>query len=95
MGAKKQWAGKETPAIVLQGLKGDCRVSAWCSDHGITQGMYCKWRDQPLSNGAKLFDRGGGDHARERLGHENRKLKETVGELTIELKKRFFFLVSS
>lgn len=28
------------------------------------------------------------DHARERLERENRKLKETIGELTIELKKR-------
>ena len=49
--------------------------------------MYYKWRDQLLSDGAKLFERGGVDHARERLDHENRKLKETIGELTIELKK--------
>ncbi len=58
MGTKKQWTGKETPAIVLQGLKGDYSVSALCNDHGITQGMYCKWRDQLLNDGAKLFDRG-------------------------------------
>ena len=88
MGAKKQWTGKEKLAIVLQGLKGDCSISTLCNDHGITQGMYYnKWRDQLLSDGAKLFERGGVDHARERLEHENRKLKETIGELTVELKK--------
>ena len=87
MGAKKQWTGKEKLAIVLQGLKGDCSISALCNDNGITQGMYYKWRDQLLSDGAKLFERGGVDRARERLEQENRKLKETIGELTIELKK--------
>ena len=46
--------------------------------------MYYKWRDQLLTDGAKLFERGGVDHARERLERENRKLKEMIGELTIE-----------
>ena len=87
MGAKKQWTGKEKLAIVSQGLKGDCCVSELCNEHGITQGMYYKWRDQLLTDGAKLFERGGVDRARERLEHEDHKLKETIGELTIELKK--------
>lgn len=87
MSTKKQWTGKEKLAIVLQGLKGDRSVSELCNDHGITQGMYYKWRDQLLSDGARLFERGGVDHARERLERENRKLKEAIGELTIELKK--------
>ncbi|NCB27805.1 MAG: transposase [Bacteroidia bacterium] len=87
MGAKKQWNGKEKLAIVLQGLKCDRSISELCNEHGITQGMYYKWRDQLLTDGAKLFDRGGVDHARERLEIENRRLKETIGELTVELKK--------
>ena len=85
---KKQWTGQEKLAIVLQGLKGECSISELCNEHGITQGMYYKWRDQLLTDGAKLFDRGGVDHIQERLERENRKLKETIGELTIELKKR-------
>ena len=87
MSTKKKWTGKEKLAIVLRWLKGECSVSELCNVHGITQGMYYKWRDQLLSDGAKLFERGGIDHVRERLEHENRKLKETIGELTIELKK--------
>ena len=85
--AKKQWNGKEKLAIVLQGLKCDRSISELCNEHGITQGMYYKWRDQLLTDGAKLFDRGGVDHARERLEIENRRLKETIGELTVELKR--------
>ena len=67
-------------------MKGECRISELCNAHGISQGMYCKWRDQLLTDGAKLFELGGVDHARERLERENRKLKETIDELTIELK---------
>lgn len=67
--------GQKKLAIVLQGLKGGCCVRELCNDHGITQGIYCKWRNQLLTDGAKLFERGGVDRARERLEHENRKLK--------------------
>lgn len=49
--------------------------------------MYYKWRDQLLTDGAKLFEQGGMDHVRERLERENRQLKETIGKLTIDLKK--------
>ena len=79
MGTKKQWTGREKLALVLEGLKGECRISELCNEHGVSQGMYYKWRDQLLTDGA--------DHARERLERENRKLKETIGELTIDLKK--------
>ena len=58
------------------------------NEHGISQGMYCKRRDQLLTDGAELFERSGVDHARKRLERENRKLKETIGELTMEFKKR-------
>ena len=54
MGTKKQWTGREKLAIVLEGLKGECRISELCNEHG---------------------------------SRENRKLKETIGELTIELKR--------
>ena len=80
---KKQWTGRKKLAIV----EGRVPDSELCNEHGISQGMYYKWRDQLLTDGAKLFERGGVDHARERLERENRKLKETIGELTIELKK--------
>ena len=87
MGIKKQWIDKEKLAIVLEGLQWACCVSELCSEYGIAQDMYYKWRDQLLTDGAKLFERGGVNYARKRLEQENHKLKETIGELTVELKK--------
>ena len=37
---KKTWTGQEKLAIVLQGLRGNCRISELCNEHGITQGMF-------------------------------------------------------
>ena len=62
---------------VLEGLKGNCGVSELYNTHGITQGMYYKWRDRLLTDGAELFECGGVDHARERLKQENRKLRKS------------------
>ena len=86
MSTKKQWTGREKLALVLEGLKGECRISELCNEHGISQGMYYKWRDQLLTDGAKLFERDGVDHARnawnaktgdskKRLGNDHRTKK--------------------
>lgn len=87
MSKSKVWSGKEKLAIVLEGLSGTCSVGELCNRHGVAQSMYYRWRDQLLADGAKLFERGGVDHVRDRLERENRKLKETIGDLTLELKK--------
>ncbi len=49
--------------------------------------MYYKWQDQLLADGAQYLSRAKFDHARERLELKKRRLKETFGKLTIELKK--------
>ena len=46
-----------------------------------------KWKNLLLTQGTRIYERGGVDHERERLEKENRKLKETIGELHVELKK--------
>ena len=86
-GHEKQWTGGEKLAIVLEGLKGECLISELCNEHGISQGMYYKWRDQLLTDGAKLFEHGGVDNVLERLERETRKLKDTIVLLTVVLKK--------
>lgn len=59
--------GWETLAIVLVVQKDECRISEPGNEHGISQGIYCKWRDQLLQDGVKLSERDGVDHTRERL----------------------------
>ncbi len=82
----RKWTSKEKFQVVMAGLKGRA-VSDICNDYGITQSQYYSWRDVLLNDGEKLFERGGVDKEKERLDHQVRKLKETIGELTMELKK--------
>jgi transposase-like protein len=84
--SRKKWTAQEKFQIVMSGLKGR-RIAELCNEYGISQGQYYKWRDVLLNDGTKLFERGGVDKEKERLARQNRKLKETIGDLTIELKK--------
>jgi hypothetical protein len=49
--------------------------------------MYYRWRDTFLANAAQAFEAGTTNRREERLSAENQKLKQAVGELTLELKK--------
>ena len=83
---KKQWTAQEKFQIVMMGMKGR-NIVELCNEYGITHSVYYDWRDVFLRDGVKLFERGGVNSDKERLENENRRLKEMVGELTIELKK--------
>ncbi len=63
------------------------KISELCNDHGITQAMYYEWKNLLLPQRTRIFECGGIDHERERLEKENSRLKETIGELHVELKK--------
>ena len=69
-------------------MSGNVKNSELCNDHGITQAMFYSWKNLLLSQGSKVFERGGIEHEQQRLERENKKLKETIGELHMELKKR-------
>jgi transposase-like protein len=70
--------------IVLQGLKGK-PISEICSEHQITQSQYYLWRDQFLEKMHLAFIE---DDGKEKaLSRENVRLKQIIGDLTVELKK--------
>ena len=83
---RRKWTAGEKFEVVMTGLRGQ-EVAELCNEYGITQAQYYRWRDVLLEDGKRLFERGGVDKEKERLSRQNRKLKETIGELTIELKK--------
>jgi transposase len=85
--SKRKISPQDKLRVVLEGMSGKRPLAEICNDYGISQSLYYQWRDKLLSNGDKVFKRGGIDKEQERLSRENRKLKETIGELTIELKK--------
>ena len=87
---RRKWTPKDKLMIVLEGLKGKTTITELCNRHQITQTMYYKWRDQLLQDGEKIYQHGGADKNEKRLRSENQRLKNIIGELTIELKKTAF-----
>ena len=84
---KKKYKAKERLIIVLEGIKGNVSLGELCNQYGISQQTYYNWRDRLLSEGSKIFSYGVVDSEKEVLKQEVSRLKETVGELTMELKK--------
>ena len=83
---KRKWDAKTKALIVLEGLKGK-PVAEICNEHQISQSQYYQWRDQFLANAADAFESHQRTRKEARLEHENARLKQLVGELTLELKK--------
>lgn len=86
MKERRKWDSKTKANIVLEGLKGRS-VADICADHRISQGQYYKWRDVFLTNLTQPFEAGAKSKQEERLERENKKLRQVIGDLTVELKK--------
>jgi transposase-like protein len=80
----RKWDAKTKAIIVMEGIKGK-PVSEICAEHSLSQSQYYRWRDEFLANMPKVFD--GQDKKEERLVRENKRLKQIIGDLTVELKK--------
>lgn len=87
MAKGRAWTSEQKAKIVLQGLRGRS-VAELCNEYQIHQTQYYKWRDKFLENAARVFDTDKQTQKEQRLERENQKLKQVVGELTIELKKK-------
>jgi transposase len=83
---KRQWTNQQKMQIVLEGLKSDLSVAELCTKHGVGQGQYYKWRDL-LLNGADRIFVPDPDKEKERMRNKINTLNQTIGELTVELKK--------
>lgn len=80
----RKWDSKTKATIVIEGLKGK-PVKDICLEYQISQTQYYQWRDKMLSSLPQLFNSTSRkEAARER---EIARLKEIIGELTVELKK--------
>ena len=83
---RRTWDSKSKAKIVLEGLQGRT-VASICNEYGITQSMYYRWRDTFLANASQAFETTSVSRREDRLVNENKRLKQAVGELTLELKK--------
>ena len=83
---RREWDGKSKARIVLEGLQGRS-IAGICTEYEISRSMYYRWRDTFLANAAQAFESKAVNRREERLLSENKKLKQAVGELALELKK--------
>lgn len=86
MGKRRTWTSKQKAKIVLEGLNGRA-VADLCNEYQIHQTQYYRWRDQFLENVPQVFETKQQSSQQDRLKKENERLKQMVGELTMELKK--------
>lgn len=82
--AKRKWDSQTKVQIVIEGLKGRA-VADICKDFEINQSQYYQWRGQFLANAVRVFDAEKRSPKEQRLEHENTRLKELVGDLTLQL----------
>ena len=83
---RRNWDGKTKARVVLEGLQGRS-VASICTEYQISQSVYYRWRDTFLANAGQVFETGAVNKREERLVAENQKLKQALGEPTLELKK--------
>lgn len=86
MSNRKQWKSHEKAEIILQALKGR-PVADICSEYGISNSMFYKWKDVFLANMHLAYENNKGNKAMQKVENQNKKLKSIVAELTLELKK--------
>jgi transposase-like protein len=80
----KKWSAKTKALIVMEGIKGK-PVTEICTEHQLSQSQYYRWRDEFFANMHQVFENT--EKKDEQLVRENQRLKQIIGDLTVELKK--------
>jgi transposase-like protein len=83
---RRQWDSKTKAKIVLEGLSGRA-VSEICTEYGIGQTQYYRWRDRFLAESHRAFDAEREGSEVQRLKKKAARYQQIIGALTVELKK--------
>lgn len=84
---KRNWTSQEKLRIVLEGLSGKIEITKLCAKYQIANTQFYQWRDQLLKYGHQAFESKNITKKEQHLEQEVHKLKKTIGDLTVELKK--------
>ena len=90
MSTKKTWKPEEKLAVVMDGLRGR-PVREICTEYGISDAQYYKWRDEALRAMQGAFqDKRTKTYSDSSLEAERNRLLKIIGEkeLIIELQKK-------
>ena len=84
---RRNWTSKQKSQIVLEGLSGQIDITALCQKYQVSQTQYYKWRDLFLANCHQSFEIKKQSQKEQHLESQVSKLRNIIGDLTIELKK--------
>jgi len=90
MGKNKKRSPKKKLEIVLEGLQSD-NIAETCRKHGIYANQFYQWKEKLEDAASDVFSNGKKDREKEKLKRENKRLEETIVELSCEnqtLKKK-------
>lgn len=87
---RRTFSTEEKIKIILEGLRGEDSIKEVCRKYSIHENQYYKWSKDFIEAGKKRLS---GDTAREanteevsEIKKENSELKETVAELTLQVR---------
>ena len=83
----RKWDPKTKTKIVLKGLQNNQPLSELYNKYQISQNQYYNWLKEFQLKSHKAFDSARKSRKEQRLIDENKKLKQIIAELSIELKK--------
>jgi len=87
---RRKWTSQQKLQIVLEGLSGQIDISKLCAKYQVSQTQYYQWRDHLLKHGHQAFEIKNVTKKEQHLEQEVHKLKQIIGDLTVELKKNEF-----
>ena len=85
---RKKYSAEEKVRIVLEGLRGEEKITELCRREGIPQNMYYKWSKEFLEAGKQRLvgdtKRDADNQEVEAMRSENEQLKAVVAELLLK-----------
>lgn len=85
MGKHRKWSSELKFEIALQALKGEATLNDICKRYEVAPSQVKEWKKQLLGKGAAVFAKNDtGIEAIHKLEHEQSKLYEKIGQLTVE-----------
>lgn len=83
----RKWDSRKKLQIVLEGMQSNISVTELCNKHQISQGLYNYWLKEFQEKAHLLFDNPRGLSKEKCLKDENKRLKQIIADITVELKK--------
>ena len=84
---RRKWSSEEKLKIVLEGLSGQIENSKLYNKYQISQIIYYRQRERLFQYGQKAFESKNITKREKKLSFENQRLKQIIGDLTVQLKK--------